>query len=105
MQIIPLQPVENQSIFATLGGQNVQSNVYQKTTGLFVDVFVANSLVLGGVSAQNARPLILTPYLGFIGDLVWIDNQGSSDPVYTGVGSRYSLVYLEAGDIPPYGMY
>jgi hypothetical protein len=31
---------------------------------------------------------------------VWFDTQGASDPVYTGAGSRFQLVYLEPADLP-----
>ena len=35
-------------------------------------------------------------YTGFIGNLLFIDTQGNSDPSYDGLGSRFSLVYLTA---------
>jgi hypothetical protein len=34
--------------------------------------------------------------MGFIGNLLFVDTQGSSDPTYDGLGSRFSLVYLTA---------
>ncbi len=57
-------------------------------------------LVLNGVQAWSGVPCLLgTPinsraYLGFIGDLLFIDTQGTSDPDYTGLGTRYFLVYV-----------
>ena len=39
-------------------------------------------------------------YLGFVGDFIWFDTQGSSDPIYMGLGSRFILVYLAPADLP-----
>lgn len=100
MQIVPLAPVPNQAVSVTLNGQNCQINVVAKATGVFVDLYVANSLVIGGVIARNLNLIVLSAYLGFIGDLMFIDNQGWSDPTYTGLGTRYSLAYLTPADIP-----
>ena len=57
-------------------------------------------LVLNGVQAWSGVPCLLgTPinsraYLGFIGDLLFVDTQGVSDPDYTGLGTRYFLIYV-----------
>lgn len=100
MRIIPLQPIASQILSCTLGGQAVQLNIYQKLSGLYCDIYISNTLLIGGVICQNLNRLVRVGYLGFIGDLMFIDNQGSSDPDYTGLGTRYSLLYLEASDLP-----
>lgn len=84
---------------ATLGNQACQLNVYAKFFGLFMDVYVSNQLIIGGVICLNLTKIVRDAYLGFVGDFTFIDNQGASDPVYTGLGSRYSLIYLEAADL------
>lgn len=99
MLVIPLQPVPSQTFSATLDNQLCQINVYQKGTGLFLDLFISGALIIGGVICENANRIVRNTYLGFIGDLAFFDNQGSSDPVYTGLGSRYSLLYLEPADL------
>lgn len=100
MRIVPLQPVPNQTLTVSLGNQTCQINVYQKSTGLFLDLYVSNVLIIGGVMCQNLNRIVRDLYLGFVGDLCFIDNQGSSDPAYTGLGAKYSLAYLEASDLP-----
>jgi hypothetical protein len=103
VQIVPLQAVENQTLYITLNNQNVQINVYQKNTGLFIDLYPAaqgSAPIIAGVLCQNLRLIVISAYLGFIGDLTFFDNQGTSDPFWTGLGSRYSLIYLAPGDIP-----
>jgi len=99
MQIIPTQAVANQAITITLAGQSCQINVYQKLYGLFVDLYVANVLLVAGTPALNVTRIVRADYLGFIGDLIFIDTQGSDEPAYTGLGSRFHLAYLEASEL------
>jgi hypothetical protein len=99
MQIIPLQAVPSQAVTVNLGGQNCQVNVYQKSTGLFCDLYVNNVLIIGGVICQNLNRIVRSAYLGFTGDLFFADQHGTDDPEYTGIGSRFLLYYLEAGDV------
>lgn len=108
MLYIPLHQVANQQLTVQLSGQNCQINVYQKFFGLFLDLYVSDSLIIGGVLCQNLNRLVRSAYLGFIGDLGWWDLYGNQDPVYTGIGVRFRLVYLSKTDIdalgvPPYG--
>ena len=99
MLIVPLSAVKSQTVTVTLGGQVVQIDVYQKAFGLFANVYVSNVLIIGGTICQNLNRLVRSTYLGFIGDLMFIDNQGTSDPTYDELGTRYSLMYLEASDL------
>jgi hypothetical protein len=99
MLIVPLQPIASQTIQTTLSGQNVQLNVYQKSTGLFIDVYSNNDLVIGGVVCNNQNLIVRDTYFGFAGDFAFVDNLGSTDPYYTGLGSQYSLTYLEPSDL------
>ena len=104
MEIIPLKPVPSQVLTVTLGGQACQIEVYQKQTGLYVNLYVNNALIIGGVICQNLNRIVRSLYLGFIGDLAFIDNQGSDDPYYTGLGVRFSLAYLSADDLAAVGL-
>lgn len=100
MQIIPLQPVPNQAVTVNLNNQICQINVRQATYGLFLDLYVDNVLIIGGVICENLNRIVRSLYLGFSGDLAFIDNQGSSDPTFEGLGTRYSLAYLAPSDLP-----
>lgn len=101
MIIIPLQAVPNQAVGVTLGGQVSQISIYQKEPGLFIDLFVDNQLVIGGVVCQNRNRIVRSLYLGFQGDLAFIDGQGDEDPFYAGLGTRYNLAYLSASELLP----
>lgn len=96
---IPLQAVPSQKIQALLGGQYCRISVYQKTTGLFLDLYVNGSPVCTAIVGRDRVRLIRDRYRGFIGDLSFVDAQGASDPEYTGLGERFVLVYLEASDL------
>lgn len=94
MLVIPLQAVPNQTLTVTLNNQVTQLNVYQTFEALFIDVLVENTLIIGGVIAENLNRIVRSLYLGFSGDILFYDNMGTDDPVYTGLGARFSLVYL-----------
>jgi hypothetical protein len=100
MQIVPLQAVASQVVQVTLGGQLCTIAVYQKFFGLFFDLSIDSVPVIQGVGCLNKVKLVRSAYLGFVGDLCFIDNTGADrDPVYTGLGAAFSLVYLEASDL------
>ena len=96
MQTVPLQPVPSQSTKVVLGGQNCQILIYQKPQGCFVDINADGVDIVVGIIGRDAVPLVCREYTGFIGNLLFIDTQGSDDPSYDGLGSRWSLVYLTA---------
>ena len=81
-----------------LGGQRCQIDVRQRRTGLFLDLYVAGNLVIAGALCQDRNPVVRSVYLGFAGDLAFIDTQGTDDPSYTGLGSRWVLAYLTPSD-------
>ena len=96
MQSVPLQPVPSQSTKVVLGGQNCQILVYQKPQGCFVDINADGVDIVVGIIGRDAVPLVCREYTGFIGNLIFIDSQGSDDPSYSGLGDRFALVYLTA---------
>lgn len=99
MQTIPLQATPSQSLSIVLANQNCQINVYQKTTGVYLDLAISNSPIVDAVICLNRVRMVREKYLGFIGDLAFVDTQGTNDPDYSGLGSRYQLIYLEASDL------
>lgn len=104
MLFVPLQQIPNQAVSVVLNNQSCQVNVYQKFFGLFLDLYVSDTLIIGGVLCQNLNRLVRSAYLGFQGDLGFWDTQGTSDPYYTGVGARYQLTYLTPADLVSIGV-
>lgn len=99
MNVIPLAAVPSQTLSVLLASQNCQIKVYQKTTGVYIDLYVNNVPVVTGVICRNAVQVVRQAYLGFGGDLAFLDTQGSDDPTYTGLGARFQLVYFAAGEL------
>ena len=99
MNTVPLQQVPSQTLQIILGSQNCSINVYQSPDALFMDLFVNDEPVRQGIICQNLNLIVREAYLGFSGDLYFDDTQGSDDPNYTGLGSRFQLVYLSAEEL------
>src|ERR1700677_3906083 len=97
MQQIPLQAVPSQQLQTVLNNQNCQIAIYVKEQGMFVDLNSNGVDISIAVLALNLTPLTLN-YSGFVGNLLFVNTQGVTDPVYTGLGTRYSLVYLDAAE-------
>lgn len=95
---IPLQPVPSQTTSVILGNQNCQIFMYQKPQGLFVDVNADGVEIVTCVLALNLVPIICRKYVGFVGNLMFVDTQGDLEPDYTGLGTRYQLAYMDVGD-------
>jgi hypothetical protein len=95
MLTVPLQPVPSQQLQIVLGGQNCQVAVYMLGESLFVDLNSNGADISIAVIARDAVRLVPATYLGFVGNLIFTDTQGTSDPTFDGLGSRYQLVYLD----------
>lgn len=100
MQIIPLQPVPAQTLSVLLAGQQCKISVYQKTTGLYIDLSMGGALVVSAVLCRDRQRIVRQAYHGFAGELSFADTQGKSDPDYTGLGGRFLLTYIEAAALP-----
>lgn len=104
MQLIPLQPIPSQVLTVALNDQQCQLSVYQKFFGLYVDVYVNGGLIIGGVIAEDQNRIVRSVYLGFEGDLIFADSQGSEDPQYEGLGGRFQFLYLSPADLATLGL-
>ena len=93
VQVIPVAQAPSQSFDIQLGSQNCTINIYQKSTGLFFDLFIDQLPIVQTVLCLNFVSLIREQYLGFIGQLAFVDTVSDSDPVYTGLGTQYLLIY------------
>ncbi len=97
MQIVPLLPIPSQTFNVVLGGQNCVISIYQRSTGLFLDLTVNNTPTLTAQICRDRTLLVRLAYLGFSGDLIFMDTAGTADPAYSGLGTRYKLLYLVNG--------
>jgi hypothetical protein len=93
IQFIPISAVPAQTFTIQLNSQNCMINIYQKNTGLFFDLEIDNNPCVTSVLCLNLVGLVRESYYGFTGQLAFFDTQGTSDPTYDGLGSRYQLIY------------
>lgn len=98
MLVVPTQALPNQQLQSQLGNQATTLMIYQTAYGLFMDVYLNSTLIIAGVICQNLNRIVRSGYLGYVGDFVFVDMEGSDDPIYTGLGTRFLLLYLEESD-------
>lgn len=94
IQTIPITSKAAQTFTIQLNGQNCSINLYQKSTGLYFDMTVNGKTCVNSVLCLNLVGLIREAYYGFSGQLIFFDTQGTSDPTYQYLGTRYKLVYV-----------
>lgn len=92
--VIPLQAIAAQTINVQLGTQQCVINLYQKAQGLFMDLSVNGNQIVTAMLCLDRISLVRMSYLGFIGNLSFVDTQGNTAPYYTGLGNRYILTYF-----------
>ncbi|WP_346827302.1 phage baseplate plug family protein [Serratia inhibens] len=93
MQTITLQPIKAQQIGVSLGGQDCQIRLVQRTTGLFIDVALSGRWIIQGVACLNCNKLVRYAHLGLQGELFFADTIGDADPFYDELGARFQLFY------------
>ena len=98
VQTIPLRPVAAQEFNVVLGQQACTLKIYQKSAGLFMDVYLSGKPLIVGVLCRDRSRIIRSQYLGFAGDMYFVDTEGEADPYYAGLGSRWVLVYEVGGN-------
>jgi len=97
---VPLSPIPAQTLAIILGGQNCTIAVYQKGDALYFDLVTDSvTITTTRVCRNKIRLLLSANYLGFVGDFVFVDTQGDTQPQYAQLNTRYVLLYLEAADI------
>ncbi len=113
-QLIPLNVVSSQQLSITLSSQSCTISVYTKhiqipfvpsggipssppiykqIDPIFLDLYVNDALLIGGVLCLNQSLIVRNKYLGFIGDMSFIDTQANEDPQVSGLGNRWQLAY------------
>ena len=92
--VIPLAATPAQTVAVALGDQSCRIDVSQRLTGLYLDLYVADVLVVAGVLCLDRNALVREQYRGFVGELLFSDSQGTSDPTYDGLADRYRLLWI-----------
>lgn len=99
MRFIPLQAKPNQTLSVVLNQQNCQITLRWLLDGLYLDLAINDKIIILGAGCRDRNRLVRHVYLGFQGELSFVDLQGKEDPQYTGLGSRWMLVYVEPSEL------
>ncbi len=91
--VIPIQARANQTFLCVLDGQSAQISLTTTDFGLFADVLYNGQPVANGRLCLDRTDINPMRYNGLPQFLGFADTQGQSDPVYTGFGTRYLLIY------------
>ena len=91
--VIPIQPRANQTFLCVLDGLSAQIALTTTDFGLFADVLYNGVPVSNGRLCLDRTDINPNRYNGLPQFLGFVDLQGQTDPVYTGFGTRYLLIY------------
>lgn len=94
-ETIPIQQIPDQEFEITLGGQECKIHIYQRFRYCYMDLESDDKVLFQGKICLNNVNLVEESYLGFNGQLKFIDTQGESDPYYTGFNERWYLIYVQ----------
>lgn len=99
MLLIPLGAVPSQTLAVTLAGQSVQMALRTIGGSLYTTIDSNGGTIVTNRICRNRQRLLLdATYHGFLGNFAFIDMRGDTDPIYTGLGTRYALVYFNDGE-------
>lgn len=91
--VIPIKATANQVASTVLDGLNAQIALMTTDFGLFADVTYNGVRVATGRLCLDRTDINAAKYLGLPQPLFFADLQGTSDPAWTGFGTRYLLCY------------
>lgn len=101
MILVPLAAVPSQTLSVVLANQDCQIALRQNGPNMYFDLTVSGQPVVIARIVRNKQRLLLDArYYGFVGDFIFNDTQGDTQPTYTGLNARYLLYYMEAVDLP-----
>ena len=99
MQTIHLQTSANQTLQVILEGQNLSLRFYSRPLSdgidrLYCDMALEQQAICRGCPCLDGVCMPLYDYLGLAGKLLFVDMEGDADPHWSGLGSRWRLIYL-----------
>jgi hypothetical protein len=93
VKTIPLSATPSQSFEVQLAPTRL-AKITIRTIGVQL-YFTLEGVVTNRICRDRQRLLVDAQYHEFGGDFAFVDTQGAEDPVWTGLGSRFLLVYLD----------
>ena len=94
---VPLSALPSQELSLVLSNQDVTVRVLTRGDYLYLDDLKDGSAVIQGQLIVTGQNLLPSGLADFIGNFQMVDINGNSDPVYTGLGTQYRLLYSDEG--------
>lgn len=96
---IPLQAVPSQTLAVDLARQAVQIALRHNGANLFFDLLKDGEYITRTRICRDRQRLLLDErYRGFVGDFMFVDLQGTENPQFAGLDTRFHLIYLADGE-------
>ena len=104
METIPVRPEPNQTFQVVLHDQDCSLRIYARNMAdgsepLYMDLYVDEQPIFYGTLCKDALVLPLYDYMPFEGGLLFVDMNGAEDPQWSGLGTRWQLVYLTQAEV------
>lgn len=96
---ISLSQLANQSFQTVVAQQNCYITLRTLGENLYFSLSVDENVLVTNKIVRNSVPLVLYKHYGFIGDFIFVDLQGNTDPTYDELNTRYVMMYLEESEI------
>ena len=99
MLTISIEPNKSQSISVSLAGQQCVIRMIQRESFIYMDLTVNGNPIMQGIPCLYGNKMVGYSYLGFKGDLVFLDSDAQQDPHWDGLGKRHILYYIEENEL------
>lgn len=99
MLTITLTAEKEQTINVTLNNQPCIIRLVQRESAIYMDLSLNSIPIIQGVPCWYGNKIVRYSYLGFVGELVFLDLEGEDDPFWDGLGTRFLLFYFEEADL------
>jgi hypothetical protein len=97
---VPLFAVPNQTAAIVLNGQSCEIALRQNGANMYFDLRADGvDIILCRIVRNKQLLCIDARYQPFVGDFIFNDSQGDTQPDYSGLGDRYTLYYLEPSEL------
>lgn len=100
---IPLNPIVAQSLKVVLNEQSCEILIRERLDNLYMSLVVDDETAWNNFVCYDRQNIKPHSYLPFSGGLYFIDKEGSTDPIASGLNTRYFLIYLSEDEELPEG--
>lgn len=100
MKRVPLQAVASQTLAVTLAGQACEIALRTNGSNMYFDLTAGGVSIVRSRIVRNKQLLLIDArYQPFLGDFLFNDTQGDTQPNFAGLDTRYVLYYVDAAEL------